>query len=299
MVVPDVAGAEVRRLRVSKLWLGLGAASVACCFFGALIGLGLAFGARQKVVEGKQLRSENERMRSALIGLESQVAEARAAVQKLGQVEQKVRAMTMVSDPARSLAMGPLGGRGESQDAPQALERAMFSNDPVGGIERVGVHAEAVVSDAETTTRTVMELSVLLREEARRMASTPSWRPSRGYMSSSFGMRIDPFTGLPQRHSGLDFVAPIGSEVRATADGRVRAAGPRGAYGLLVEIDHGHGLTTRYAHLSEVRVKPGQAVERGSPIGALGNTGRSTGPHLHYEVRIHGVPRDPRAFILE
>lgn len=299
MLVPDASGAEVRRLRVAKLWLGLGLAGVAVALVAAVLGVGLAAGARQKVSEGRALRAENERMRQALVALEGDVAKARAALARLGQVEKKVRAMTHVSDPTRSLAMGPMGGRGESATAPREIESALFARDPVTAAASVGVHADAVSKDAERAADRVAALSELLKAEAKRMASTPSWRPSRGYMSSSFGMRVDPFTGLPQRHAGLDFVAPIGSEVRATADGRVRTAGPRGAYGLLVEIDHGHGLTTRYAHLSEVRVKPGQIVERGLPVGAVGNTGRSTGPHLHYEVRLHGVPRDPRAFILE
>lgn len=299
MVMPEAAGAEVRRIRVRRAWLiGAPVAALLALVVGFL-GAGSALGARAKVREGQQLRAENEAMRASLVSLEAQVAKARRAVDRVGRLEAKLRAMTMVSDPARSIAMGPVGGRGESRGPALPLGEEFFARNPVGlagqveeGSRDVGIRADAVADRLEG-------LSALLSQEERRIASTPSRRPSKGYMSSGFGMRMDPFTGLPQRHRGLDFVAPMGSEVRATADGTVRVAGPRGAYGLIVELDHGHGLTTRYAHLSKAHVRAGQKVERGAPIGEVGNSGRSTGPHLHYEVRLHGVPRDPRAFILE
>jgi len=116
-------------------------------------------------------------------------------------------------------------------------------------------------------------------------------------ISSTFGRRRDPFNRRQAVHQGIDYAGASHAPVRATGGGVVKYAGRNGRYGKLVEIDHGHGLTTRYAHLAEISVRSGQIVERGSEIGLVGSTGRSTGPHLHYEVRVRNQPRDPLKFI--
>jgi murein DD-endopeptidase MepM/ murein hydrolase activator NlpD len=115
--------------------------------------------------------------------------------------------------------------------------------------------------------------------------------------SSGFGLRTDPFTGHLAPHPGLDFPAPRMTPVFATAEGVVAYAGRRGTYGNIVEIDHGHGLRTRFAHLAALSVRVGQHVDPRQQIGAIGSTGRSTGPHLHYEVWVDGQPKDPEAFL--
>ncbi|HET7754929.1 MAG TPA: peptidoglycan DD-metalloendopeptidase family protein [Anaeromyxobacteraceae bacterium] len=117
--------------------------------------------------------------------------------------------------------------------------------------------------------------------------------PSNGPISSGFGIRSDPFTGAHRHHAGVDFAAPEGSEIRAARPGRVVSSGPRGGYGNAVEIDHGDGVTTLYAHASDLLVHPGDIVEAGQAIGRVGRTGRATGAHLHFEVRHDSRPRDP------
>jgi hypothetical protein len=114
---------------------------------------------------------------------------------------------------------------------------------------------------------------------------------------SGFGVRADPFNGSPAMHTGLDLRGETGDPVRATADGRVTAAGWSGGYGRSVDVDHGNGLATRYGHLSSIEVHVGQSVKRGQIIGRVGSTGRSTGPHLHYETRLHGEAVDPQKFL--
>ncbi|MGO8737795.1 M23 family metallopeptidase [Rhodoblastus sp.] len=116
-------------------------------------------------------------------------------------------------------------------------------------------------------------------------------------VTSPFGYRIDPFFGRPALHTGMDLHGEYGEAVHATAAGRVTVAGPAGGYGNMVEIDHGAGLATRYGHLSRIDVAPGQWVKAGQDIGAIGSTGRSTGPHLHYEVRVDGAPVDPSRYL--
>jgi murein DD-endopeptidase MepM/ murein hydrolase activator NlpD len=120
---------------------------------------------------------------------------------------------------------------------------------------------------------------------------------SKGSITSRFGVRTDPFRRRPAMHTGIDFRAPTGQPARATAGGKVVSAGYEGGYGNLVEIDHGGGITTRFAHLSKIGVKKGQAIAKGDVVGNTGNTGRSTGPHLHYEIRVNGRAIDPMTFI--
>jgi biotin carboxyl carrier protein len=133
----------------------------------------------------------------------------------------------------------------------------------------------------------------------RTMALVPYRKPVIGEIefTSGFGVRIDPFLGRPAMHTGLDFRAQAGDPVRATANGKVVSSGWSGGYGRMVEIDHGNGLSTRYGHLSEIKVKVGDVVRIGQVIGEVGSTGRSTGPHLHYETRIDGEAVDPQKFL--
>ena len=132
----------------------------------------------------------------------------------------------------------------------------------------------------------------------RGLAGIPQVLPaSLEFISSGFGYRSDPFTGDAAFHSGLDFRGPIGAPIYAAATGRVVFAGVKAGYGNCIDIDHGNGLTTRYAHMSAFRARVGQPIESGDVIGAIGSSGRSTGPHLHFEVRVHDRPVNPRPFL--
>ncbi len=129
------------------------------------------------------------------------------------------------------------------------------------------------------------------------LADAPSLWPIEGRVASSFGERQDPFNGEGTFHSGIDIDAPYGTPVRATGDGDVVNAGRESGYGREIQIDHGHGITTLYGHLSRIAVLPGQQVTRGQVIGYVGESGRTTGPHLHYEVRVHDVPVNPHKYL--
>jgi len=133
----------------------------------------------------------------------------------------------------------------------------------------------------------------------RTLGAVPVRKPTDGELDlqSGFGVRIDPFLGRPAMHTGLDLHGETGDAVRATADGRVTAAGWSGGYGRVVDVDHGNGLSSRYGHLSSIDVRVGQSVKTGQIIGKVGSTGRSTGPHLHYETRLRGEPIDPQKFL--
>jgi murein DD-endopeptidase MepM/ murein hydrolase activator NlpD len=141
-------------------------------------------------------------------------------------------------------------------------------------------------------------LVTLLRSNKDSLLSTPSIWPARGTLTSGFGLRRSPFSGSERMHQGLDISNRIGTPIRAPARGAVTFSGPDGAYGICITIDHGNGIATRYAHLSKASVNVSDYVQRGDVIGYLGNTGRSTGPHLHYEVHVRGVPVNPMRYIL-
>ncbi|PYV31769.1 MAG: M23 family peptidase [Acidobacteria bacterium] len=128
-------------------------------------------------------------------------------------------------------------------------------------------------------------------------SSVPSIWPVHGAVSAGFGERIDPLNGEGAFHSGMDIAAPTGTEVMASADGMVLSAGPEAGYGNAILLDHGNGMTTKYGHLSEIDIVVGQEVKRGQIIGAVGSTGRTTGPHLHYEVHIHDAPVNPATYL--
>lgn len=143
------------------------------------------------------------------------------------------------------------------------------------------------------------DLIVFMNESTQRLASIPSIIPSQGFITSRFGYRTSPFTGTKRLHKGLDIAAAVGTKIVAPADGKVVFADRDGAYGFCVEIDHGNGIKTRYAHMSKISVKTGSTIKRGELVGLVGNTGRSTGAHLHYEVMVNGVHTDPLAYIVE
>ncbi len=134
---------------------------------------------------------------------------------------------------------------------------------------------------------------------SRALVFVPVRKPVSGEidLSSQFGVRVDPFLRIPAMHTGLDFRGEIGDPIHATAAGTVTAAGWTGGYGKMVEIDHGNGLSTRYGHLSQIDVNVGDRIRIGQVVGRLGSTGRSTGPHVHYETRIDGEPVDPQKFL--
>ncbi|HKX79734.1 MAG TPA: M23 family metallopeptidase [Novosphingobium sp.] len=189
---------------------------------------------------------------------------AAAAIRKFG-----LNPMTMLASSSREAMGGPFLGLSTSRDG---------SLDP--RFRRLG--ASLARMDA-------LENS---------LAGIPQVRPANvGHMSSGFGYRSDPFNGRGAFHAGLDFAAPYGAPIYAAASGRVSFAGIKQGYGNCIEVDHGNGLVTRYAHMSRFVAAIGRQVDAGDMIGAIGSTGRSTGPHLHFEVHINGRPVNPRPFL--
>jgi murein DD-endopeptidase MepM/ murein hydrolase activator NlpD len=158
---------------------------------------------------------------------------------------------------------------------------------------------ENLETEIAMTSLSQQELSDFLKKQKSLLTCTPSIRPTKGWLSSPFGYRISPFTNQREFHKGVDIATRIGTPVVATADGLVVSAGREGHYGNMVTINHGYSLKTRYGHLHKFRVKKGAQVKRGQIIGEVGRSGRCTGPHLHYEVHLDGVPVNPLRYVLD
>lgn len=153
-----------------------------------------------------------------------------------------------------------------------------------------------IVSNIE---KNIHELDQFLLDKESFINSTPTILPAEGWITSYFGQRISPYLNKVKMHEGLDVGAPTGTPIHAPADGIVTFSGEKAGFGKFVQVDHGYGIETLYAHNSSLSVKAGQKVKRGHLLSAVGNTGHSTGPHLHYEVRVNGIAVDPLYFILE
>jgi len=216
----------------------------------------------------------------------------------LDRVEQRqnanLAAMEETFDSKARRIRGVLADLGVEAGKPPAPVRASAG---IGG-----PFIPAKPSDAATFERQLYRISVAkaqVEHLTRRLSTIPVRAPMSGDLetSSGFGVRTDPFLGRPAMHSGLDFRGDTGEAARATAAGTVAHAGWSGGYGNMVEIDHGGGFATRYGHLSAIDVKVGQSVKIGQIVGRVGSTGRSTGPHLHYETRIDGDAVDPQRFL--
>jgi murein DD-endopeptidase MepM/ murein hydrolase activator NlpD len=293
IVVPD-RGAEVRRFHVPVrrvVQAGVAAGLLVLAGLSATVHYGFVV---EDALENRALREENVALRTQLASLNERVEQLQGTVERVERFDQKLRVLTHLSDPQRNLAVGPTAAerRGPS-DTP-------FVRPPPGsdGRELEG-KVEKLSAEATRQEHNLHALQAYFEDQKALLASVPSSWPIRGWVTSGFGGREDPWTAERANHAGLDIAAPHGKPVQAPGDGTVLFAGVEGGYGNVIVLDHGHGIRTRYGHLSRMNVRAGDRVKRADLLGAVGSTGRSTGPHLHYEVRVNGVPQNPRKFLLE
>lgn len=287
----------VRRFNVSK-------ALIVQVVAGLLVLSGVAVGATlhyfqvaRDAAENRILRDENLTLRTQLKSVRERIEHIGSTLDRVERFDQKLRAITLLSDPQRNLAMGPVEtepGVGAPGSETQFTELTSMESP-----KALASRLDRLSAEATRQEQSLQELQAYFQDQKSLLASTPSVWPTRGWVTSDFGQRLDPYTADRVQHGGMDIAAPHGKEVIAPSDGTVVFAGLEGGYGNVIVIDHGYGIKTRYGHLSKMLVKAGDKVKRGTQIAAVGNTGRSTGPHLHYEVRVNGIPQNPRKFILE
>jgi murein DD-endopeptidase MepM/ murein hydrolase activator NlpD len=181
----------------------------------------------------------------------------------------------------------PMGG----PELPAVSSESASASDLTSSLDRL----ERQLNDRERQLRVLEDL--LLAGRLQKEIKPAGWPVDSGYITSDYGLRVDPFTGLRTFHPGVDFAAPEGSKVLAVAAGIVVDAGERNGYGNMVEIDHGNGYVTRYGHNASIMVKPGERIRKGQAIALMGDTGRSTGPHVHFEVLLNGNTVNPEQYI--
>jgi murein DD-endopeptidase MepM/ murein hydrolase activator NlpD len=238
--------------------------------------------------ELKLLRSENSALRTKNQEYEANTGRLKSKVQQLEQIVTKLGVMAGVEKALPDDKVGGVGGVSSSDLASPAEESKLDG----GSLLQMDAKLMKLTERSQ-------ELENFYRDQKALLASTPSVWPVRGYLSAGFGNRIDPFTGLKDFHPGLDISTPQGTKVMAPADGIVISCAEKGGYGNAIVIDHGYDVVTRYGHLSGYNVKPGQRVKRGDVIGFVGSTGRSTAPHLHYEVWVRDQAQNPIHYILD
>jgi murein DD-endopeptidase MepM/ murein hydrolase activator NlpD len=284
LIFPGAHG-KVRRLTVPPYAVHAG---LVFCAIGivTVLALGTSY-ARMllKISDYNTMRAEREALKTRYRSLENVVSQANAKLDSLQSLATEV-----------ALAYG-FGEARRARFPQSALALAAQTNATVDSGYHASMYAFSVLKSASFTPAGSPGSRNLLPSLPIARSNIPSIWPVHGRVTAGFGERLDPLDGEGAFHAGIDIAAPTGTEVEASADGIVLQAGPDAGYGNSVLIDHGYGIATRYGHLSRIDVVVGQEVKRGQDIGAVGMTGRATGPHLHYEVHINDTPVNPARFL--
>ncbi len=227
-----------------------------------------------------------------LLHLTGRVAELQEALNRVMRFDAKLRVLMNIGGTDTAEAGDEARASHGAEAGPLlARHRELFTRRSFSLVEEL--MEQALLEEVKQ-----QSLVLFMRENKELLLATPSIWPCRGFVTSGFGRRSSPFTGQSRMHTGIDISNRPGTPVMAPARGTVTFSGSDGAYGISIVINHGNNLVTKYAHLQRTLVREGQQVQREDVIGTLGNTGRSTGPHLHYEVRVGGMPVDPTRYIL-
>jgi murein DD-endopeptidase MepM/ murein hydrolase activator NlpD len=331
ILVPEGIG-EIRRCHVRRAWLRW---FVCACLLGVLsIGAGTYdwMRVRREAAEVQRLRAEVQEHRNKTTSLEEAAGRVQLELDRLLEFERRVRVIANLPARLEASADGPRGGIGGGVEspsdaappigvptgayatpapgpaptpthkkvptppvAPAAPEAALA---PVKAVA-FAANEDALERRAHQHAASLEQLLQQLEGKGERLASTPSVWPAHGWLTSQFGWRISPFTGRRDLHEGIDIAADFGTPVTAPARGSVGFDGSKGPLGTALVIDHGHGVKTTYGHLREALVRTGDRVERGQTIATIGNSGRSTGPHLHYSIEVKGRLVNPLDYIIE
>ena len=236
------------------------------------------------------LRSNYENLTNTIVSLEKELDELTAEMTGIEDKDKAIRTyagLPQIDNDIRKLGVGggTIIGNSSYKNIP---------NDLLQRISEIELDVNNMSRKVKLELNSYSNLYDLVKEHSDNLKTTPSILPVQsGYVNSNFGYREDPFDGKVRFHHGLDIAVNIGTKVYAPADGKVKFVGRQGGWGKVLKIDHGNGYRTVYAHLSRIVVKPGSEIKRGDLVAESGNSGRSSGPHLHYEVHKYGAPQNP------
>jgi murein DD-endopeptidase MepM/ murein hydrolase activator NlpD len=292
MVVPGRTG-QIRRFSLPGRWIrtaaGIAAGFSLLCIAGSVDYVRM----RVRTAELEALREETSEQREQIRTYSERMQQLAEGLARIGEFDRKLRVIANL-EPGTGSPLAGIGGiEGDDLSGGFAgLTRARRHERMVGSLDRL----------EEATSQEEASLEALIRHlegQSARLAATPSIAPTKGWVTSKFGYRTSPFTGHREFHQGLDVAGRQDTPIVASGDGRVRLSGTHGGLGNAVVLQHGYGVETVYGHLAQTLVKAGDRVKRGDRIGLMGSTGRSTGPHLHYQVNVNGVAVNPSSYILD
>ncbi len=272
-----------------------------------------------QIGENKQLKLENRKLKQQVQVFKNRISTIEATLDRVKTFSTRLKVITNIQDRGNLLqtlnsdlpdASSNIGAVAKASPAPitdsLSTSNAKPANpaDPDEAIlmqayEELENRCDLIQKDSLYLEQTLQNQYELLADQKAFLAALPTRKPAVGYFTSGFGVRKSPFGGRSKMHEGLDIANRPGTPIKAPADGVVVFCDVKTGYGQTLIIDHGYGLETWYGHTWKFLVKKGQKVHRGDTIALLGNSGRSTGPHVHYEVRVHGTPVDPLSYILE
>ncbi len=292
IIVISGKGNKTKNLRIKPVYIVLGL--IACVVIIVSFFYNFTNFAKKEVDRSRlsQVENENRVVTNEIARMEEEITELETLLDSLEVFDKKLRSyapLKPISEELRDMGIGGYTPTFEQEDLSSFVKTELTA---------LSETLDNLVGRARLQKSSFDELITHLREKAYLRNHTPSIMPVQGWLIRGFGYQVDPFTGQVKMHQGLDIAAPTGTPVVAPADGTVRFAGNKEGFGLSVEINHGYGYTTLYAHCQRIRVNAGMQVKRGDVIAYVGNTGRSTGPHLHYEVRVAHSAVNPMNYIL-
>ncbi len=276
----DIKNSKSFVIKLSRFSLGIVLGFLSSIVFSILISIFSTIKLTFTYIENLTLKRQNQRLKSYISKIEEEIRTIKSNLDTVFHITNNVRILAGLNPISSDVRYFGIGGYIKKSDDSLSFE--------VDNLKRL----------LKFELNEVQKISKMIEEKKEELERMPSIIPTPGIIVSNFGYRNDPFTGEYKMHEGIDIFAPIGTPVYSTAKGVVIFSGYKEGYGLTVEIFHKNGIITRYAHLSRSLVRVGQEVKRGEIIGKVGSTGRSTGPHLHYEVIVNGVPRDPINYII-
>lgn len=287
---------SVSRRMIVAIGCTLALIAVTCLFSSA----GFA-AAMRKVAELRYLEGFRDNVRTEITDLQEELQTIRQelddAQMEVGRVRDVLRSEGIFDTQTSSQ-----GDKWRAAESPISLSRggswrASSPQEMLRAVKELQEESEALMTLLARLKEDTAQVSLEVSAEVAYRRAIPCTCPVQGRITSTFGWRSHPVSGVRAFHNGADFGAPVGTLIHATADGVVKAAGRDGGYGLRIIIDHGYGIETLYGHCSKLEAKVGQKVERGDVIARVGDTGTSTGPHVHYEVRLNGEPVDPASYL--
>ena len=250
-----------------------------------------------QVYENRELQSENRRLRQSVQLYQNRMEAMESSLDRIENFSARLKMITNLMDKdqlSQQIQLPP-------PNASTNLNFSANSSEADGSLlKKEDQTFEKLSLQALTLEQNLHDLYELLSDQKSFLNALPTKKPAEGYFTSGFGVRLSPLGESTEKmHEGLDIANAVGTPIKAPARATVVFAGKKSGYGQIVILDHGYGLETWYGHTSRMLVKPGMKVKRGQSIALIGNSGHSTGSHLHYEVRVHGIPVDPLAYILE